>query len=131
MVVPFHVYCSSAGMSVAVHSSLICDTSSVCMSMACVVLYGSNVDVGGCPGPSVVVGFVFCALGGVADFLSRVTLIFLGACPCCSSTVGALFIVALALGVALDAGVRVDVDACCPDAACSCPSQLLACCCNL
>ena len=52
VVVPFHMYCSSAGMSVVLHSSLICDTSSVCMLMACVVLYGSSVDVGGCPGPS-------------------------------------------------------------------------------
>ena len=52
LVVPFHVYCSSAGMSVVVHSSLICDTSSVCVLMVCVVLFGSSVDVGGCPGPS-------------------------------------------------------------------------------
>ena len=33
-------------MSVVVHSSLICDA-----SIACVVLYASSVDVGGCPGP--------------------------------------------------------------------------------
>ena len=52
VVVPFQVYCSSVGGSVVVHSSLICDTSSICASMVCVVRYGSSVDVGGCPGPS-------------------------------------------------------------------------------
>ena len=50
VVVPFHMYCSSKCMSVVVHSSLMCDTSSICVLMACVVLYGSSVDVGGCPG---------------------------------------------------------------------------------
>ena len=49
VVVPFYVYCSSAGMCVVVHSSLICDTSSVCVLMVCVFRYGSSVDVGGCP----------------------------------------------------------------------------------
>ena len=56
-------------------------------------------------------------MDGVADFCSCVTFILLGACTCCSSTVGALFTVALVLGVVVDAGVRVDVDACYPDVA--------------
>ena len=60
VVVPFQVYCSSVGMSVVVRSSLTCDTSSVCMLIACVVLYGSSVDVGGCSGPSLGIKSVLC-----------------------------------------------------------------------
>ena len=48
-------------------------------------------------------------MGGVADFLPCVILALLGACTCCSSTVGALFIVALVLGVALDVCCPADV----------------------
>ena len=98
--------------------------------MACVVLYGSGVDIGACPGPSIGiksvrrgcrwcrihaapllsvvlfciqepplvlmnVALVFCALDCVADVFSYVTLILIGACSCCSSTVGTLLTVAL------------------------------------
>lgn len=60
--------------------------------------------------------FVFGTLSGVADLVSRVVLVLLGACTCCSSTVGAVLLVAFVLGVVLGAGARVDVDACCPAA---------------